>query len=73
LLIDWGGDLAAIQDQEHFHRCVADSLVAVDEGVVHDELNPSAAALSTSVGCKSAPANVATGCARADSRRPRSA
>ena len=34
LLIDGRDEFQAVQEQEHFHRRVGDTLVAVDEGVV---------------------------------------
>ena len=44
LLIDCSDKFAAVQQQEHFHRGVGDSLVTVDERVVQRQEWPRAAA-----------------------------
>jgi hypothetical protein len=37
LLIDSGLDFPPIDDQEHFHRCMADTLIAVNKRVILDQ------------------------------------
>lgn len=46
LFVDRGDDLVTIQDEEHVHRGMGDSLVAIQERVMSANENPSAAAFA---------------------------
>jgi hypothetical protein len=72
LVVDGCDDLGAVQHQECLHRSMGNAFVAVEEWMIDASEKPNAAALACREVCRSEPAKLARGRARADSNAPRS-